>query len=240
MERLRSIRGALATMADAFKVSRRSFVMSHNKEEHFSDHYDLKDLLGSGNYGTVHSCVHHETGDIRAVKILKKEKIVDSAFRNEIDTLKELDHPNILRIFETFEDDKNYFVVTEFCDGGELFEEIIEWGKFTEEDAAVLMKQILTCVNYCHKRNFVHRDLKPENILLEKDKGFDQIKICDFGTAKIFDEEAGNAKARLKDSVGSPYYIAPEVLAGNYGAKCDIWSCGVIAYIGKWNPSKRR
>lgn len=214
--------------------------MSHNKEEHFSDHYDLKGLLGSGNYGTVHSCVHHETGDIRAVKILKKEKIVDSAFRNEIDTLKELDHPNILRIFETFEDDKNYFVVTEFCDGGELFEEIIEWGKFTEEDAAVLMKQILTCVNYCHKRNFVHRDLKPENILLEKDKGFDQMKICDFGTAKIFDEEAGNAKARLKDSVGSPYYIAPEVLAGNYGAKCDIWSCGVIAYIGKWNPSKRR
>ena len=214
-----------------FKVSRKSFVMQHDKSEKFSDHYQLKEQLGSGNYGTVHACLHIESTDIRAVKILKKEKIQDESFRNEIDTLKELDHPNILRIFESFEDDKNYYVVTEFCDGGELFEEILEWGKFTEEDAAVLMKQILTCVNYCHRRNFVHRDLKPENILLEKDKGFDCIKICDFGTAKIFDEDAGGAKNRLKDSVGSPYYIAPEVLAGSYGAKCDVWSCGVIAYI---------
>jgi len=214
-----------------FKVSRKSFVMEHDKSEKFSDHYKLKEQLGSGNYGTVHACLHMESSDIRAVKILAKAKIQDDSFRNEIDTLKELDHPNILRIFESFEDDKNYYVVTEFCDGGELFEEILEWGKFTEEDAAVLMKQILTCVNYCHRRNFVHRDLKPENILLEKDKGFDHLKICDFGTAKLFDEEAGGAKNRLKDSVGSPYYIAPEVLAGSYGAKCDVWSCGVIAYI---------
>jgi len=213
------------------QVSRKSFVLSHDKSELFQDHYELKEQLGSGNYGTVHACLHLDSDDIRAVKILRKEKIQDDSFRNEIDTLKELDHPNILRIYESFEDDKNYYVVTEFCDGGELFEEIIEWGKFTEEDAAVLMKQILTCVNYCHKRNFVHRDLKPENILLEKDKGFDHLKICDFGTAKLFDEEAGGAKARLKDSVGSPYYIAPEVLAGSYGTKCDVWSCGVIAYI---------
>lgn len=225
-------------MGETFKVSRKSFVMQHNKEEKFTDNYDLKEQLGSGNYGTVQCCLHRESGDIRAVKILRKEKIQEESFRNEIDTLKELDHPNILKIHESFEDDKNYFVVTEYCDGGELFEEIIEWGKFTEEDAAVLMRQILTCVNYCHKRGFVHRyvqeigtsafvlaslsffegahgflyfskslrDLKPENILLEKDKGFDQMKICDFGTAKIFDE-AGGAKARLKDSVGSPYYI---------------------------------
>lgn len=225
------MRRMFKNVKEGFKVSRKSFVMQHDKTEKFTDHYALKEQLGSGNYGTVHACLHIASKDIRAVKILKKEKIQDDSFRNEIDTLKELDHPNILRIYESFEDAKNYYVVTEFCDGGELFEEIIEWGKFTEEDAAVLMKQILTCVNYCHKRNFVHRDLKPENILLEKDKGFDHLKICDFGTAKIFDEEAGGAKARLKDSVGSPYYIAPEVLAGSYGSKCDVWSCGVIAYI---------
>lgn len=225
------MRRLFKNVKEGYKLSRKSFVLQHDKSEKFADHYSLKEQLGSGNYGTVHACLHRASKDIRAVKILKKEKIQDDSFRNEIDTLKELDHPNILRIYESFEDDQNYYVVTEFCDGGELFEEIIEWGKFTEEDAAVLMKQVLTCVNYCHKRNFVHRDLKPENILLEKDKGFDHLKICDFGTAKIFDEEAGGAKARLKDSVGSPYYIAPEVLAGSYGAKCDVWSCGVIAYI---------
>ena len=88
------------------------------------------------------------------------------------------------------------------------------------------MKQVLSCINYCHQANIVHRDLKPENILLEQNKEFDQIKIIDFGTSLVYDPNK-----QLDEKLGTPYYIAPEVLNKNYGSKCDIWSCGVICYI---------
>lgn len=145
---------------------------------------------------------------------------------NEINNLKDLDHPNIIKINEFFEDEKRYYIVTEICKGGELFDEIVEKGYFAEKDAAKLMKQILSCINYCHLNNIVHRDLKPENILLEKDKDFDKIKIIDFGTSLMFEKGVD-----IKEKLGTPYYIAPEVLKKKYGPKCDIWSCGVIAYI---------
>jgi len=89
-----------------------------------------------------------------------------------------------------------------------------------------LIKQVLSCINYCHANNIVHRDLKPENILLEANKEFDQIKIIDFGTSLVYDPNK-----KLDEKLGTPYYIAPEVLNKNYGAKCDIWSLGVISYI---------
>jgi calcium-dependent protein kinase len=145
---------------------------------------------------------------------------------NEINILKNLDHPNIVKMYESFEDEKRYYIVTEICKGGELFDEIIARGKFTEKDAAVLMKQVLSCVNYCHKNNIVHRDLKPENVLLEANKDFDQIKIIDFGTSLQFDPSKF-----LDEKLGTPYYIAPEVLNKKYNEKCDIWSCGVILFI---------
>jgi calcium-dependent protein kinase len=86
---------------------------------------------------------------------------------NEINNLKDLDHPNILKMYEFFEDEKRYYIVTDICKGGELFDEIVARGKFSERDASMLMKHVLSCINYCHKNNIVHRDLKPENILLE-------------------------------------------------------------------------
>jgi calcium-dependent protein kinase len=140
--------------------------------------------------------------------------------------LRELDHPNILKMYEFFEDDKRYYIVTDICKGGELFDEILARGKFSEKDAAMLMKQVLSCINYCHQNRIVHRDLKPENILLEQTKEFDQIKIIDFGTSLYFKENQ-----KLSEKLGTPYYIAPEVLNKNYNEKCDIWSCGVITYI---------
>lgn len=90
----------------------------------------------------------------------------------------------------------------------------------------MLLKQVLSCVNYCHKNNIVHRDLKPENILLEQNKEFDQIKIIDFGTSLVYDPSK-----LLDEKLGTPYYIAPEVLNKSYDSKCDIWSVGVITYI---------
>jgi calcium-dependent protein kinase len=107
---------------------------------------------------------------------------------NEINNLKELDHPNILKMYEFFEDEKRYYIITEICKGGELFEEIISRKHFSEGDAAVLIKQILSSINYCHQNHIIHRDLKPENILLEKNKDFDQIKIIDFG-ASVYNKD---------------------------------------------------
>jgi len=193
------------------------------------DHYRIGKVLGTGAFGEVRMCVHRESGAQRAVKVLRKSHMDDDEKRmlfNEINILKEIDHPNIIKMYEFFEDEKRYYLVTEICKGGELFDEILQRGKFSERDGAVLMKQVLSCINYCHQANIVHRDLKPENILLEQNKEFDQIKIIDFGTSLVYDPSRS-----LDEKLGTPYYIAPEVLNKNYNQKCDIWSCGVITYI---------
>jgi calcium-dependent protein kinase len=117
------------------------------------DYYRIGKMLGSGAFGEVRMCVHRDTGAQRAVKVLRKSHMDDDEKKmlfNEINILRELDHPNIVKMYEFFEDEKRYYIVTEICKGGELFDEIIARGKFTEKDAAVLMKQVLSCVNYCH------------------------------------------------------------------------------------------
>ena len=131
-----------------------------------------------------------------------------------------------MQIFEFYEDKKNFYIITELCEGGELFDKIGEKGSFTKNEAAWIMKQLLSAVNYIPSNNIVHRDLKPENILLDTKHDNNIIKIIDWGTARFFD----NSKKMNRIS-GTPYYIAPEVLAEKYDEKCDIWSCGVILYI---------
>ena len=126
---------------------------------------------------------------------------------NEVQILKKLDHPNIVKMYQVFKDKKYFYIVTEICKGGELYDEIINRGKLNEKEAAVLMKQLMMSVNSMHTNGIVHRDLKPENILLEGNKDYAQIKIIDFGTAI----EAKSDQV-LKDRIGTPYYIAPEVL----------------------------
>jgi len=144
---------------------------------------------------------------------------------NEVNILKTLDHPNIVKIYEYFEDDTYFFIITELIKGGQLFDEIKKRGKFNERDAATVIKQLLSSVSYCHGHNICHRDIKPENVLLEDDNSFDQIKIVDFGSAQTFTEE------RMKDQHGTCYYVAPEVLKKSYGKECDVWSIGVITYL---------
>jgi calcium-dependent protein kinase len=140
------------------------------------DIYKIGHVLGEGAFGEVRLCTHRDTKEKRAVKVLKKEnmdKNEQQTMLNEINTLRSLDHPNIVKIFEYFEDEKRFYIVTEHIQGGELFDEIIAKGKFNERDAAVLLKQLLSCVSYCHSHSIVHRDLKPENVLLEASKEFD-------------------------------------------------------------------
>lgn len=166
----------------------------------------------------------------RAVKIIKKEMMNDEerkSFKTEMATLKKLDHPNILKLYEVFEDSKKYFLVTEYCKGGELFEEIVSKVTFSEHDAAQIISQVLKGIAYCHGLGIVHRDLKPENLLIDKEQD-SILKIIDFGTSVEYDKTRGD---RLNAVHGTSYYIAPEVLKMNYDERCDVWSIGVIMYI---------
>ena len=161
-------------------------------------------------------------------KTSKNKDEEEEELMNEIDILRKLDHPNILKITDFYSLKNEYNIITEYCQEGELFEEIKAQAPFSEVLAAWYMNQILSAVSYCHNMNILHRDLKPENILIVKRQknGFHPIKIIDFGTAKVFKKEK-----REHSVIGSAYYIAPEVLSRNYTELCDLWSCGVIMYI---------
>jgi len=139
--------------------------------------------------------------------------------------LSKLDHPNILKLYEVYTDEKRYYIVTELCKGGELFDEILKKGIFTEKEAAKIIQQILQAVAYFHELNIVHRDLKPENVLIDKELN-NTLKIIDFGTSIEVQEHEN-----LTNTHGTSYYIAPEVLNKKYNKKCDVWSVGVILYI---------
>ena len=194
--------------------------------------YKKKNFLGEGSFASVYLVQNRITESIRAMKVIKKSSTTseedEKEIINEINILKIMDHPNILKIFEFYSSKESYSIITEYCSGGELFQEITENGPFNERYSAYVMYQILSSINYCHNMNIIHRDLKPENILIvDRNKNnFPRIKVCDFGTSKMV--EKGAVQKKL---VGSSYYIAPEVIKKNYNEKCDIWSCGVILYI---------
>jgi len=152
-----------------------------------------------------------------------------SAINKEINILKDLDHPNILKVYEFYSSEKYIYIINELCTGGELFDKIVDVKYFSESVACNIMRQLLSAVAYCHEKGVIHRDLKPENILIEsseeKDKEFFHIKVIDFGTCEIL------KKKKLTEQIGTSFYIAPEVLKNGYNEKCDLWSCGVILYI---------
>lgn len=123
-----------------------------------------------------------------------------------------MDHPNIVRVYEFFEDDSAFYLVMEYCSGGELFEEMTNGNNFTEQAAAQIMQQLLSAVAYLHACNITHRDIKPENILLENiEEGHYNIKLIDFGTATFIEKDRNQ-----REKLGSVLYIAPEVLNGDY------------------------
>ena len=194
------------------------------------DDYVVQEELGRGAFAQVKKVVHKGSGQVRAAKILHKAGIdassIDPNHRlREIKILKELDHPNILRLHDLYEDISHFYVITEYCAGGELFMRLIQRHNFSEKEAARIMAQVLSAVCYCHDKGIIHRDLKPENLLLETTEDL-ELKIADFGSSGFI----GMSK-QMKGLYGSPYYVAPEVLDHNYNEKCDIWSCGIIMYV---------
>ena len=194
------------------------------------DSYEVLKQLGKGGYGKVYEVKNIKTGEIRACKHLSKLNIKNlEKFRREIEILKKMDHPNIIKLYEVYESERSLYLIMEECKGGEIFDRIIqhiqEKKMYSEKDAAIIFEQVMSCIAYCHNRNICHRDLKPENLLYlnagdEKDN---RIKVIDFGLSQACD--------RLKTKVGTAYYVSPEILSGNYTHLCDIWSAGVILYI---------
>ena len=199
-----------------------------------SKKYKIISKLGSGSFGKVYLAQNKYTKEKVAMKVIKKankDLLSDGEIKDEIEILKKLDHPDIVRIIESFNTKDSYVLVTEYCEGGELFDQVRN--QLSETQISVIFKQLLSGLAYLHSHNIVHRDLKLENILIqEKEKsktnGEDlfNIKIIDFGTARIFDN-----KRNPQSIVGSSYYIAPEVLKQKYNKECDLWSVGVILYM---------
>lgn len=215
------------TKNEEFKFSRKGFVLSFTGN--LEDFYNISpEPLGKGTYGCVYKATDKILNIVRAVKAVSKKKLKNiPRFRQEIDIMKSLDHPNVIKLYETFEDDNKIYLVMELCSGGELFDKIVKKGFFTEKYACFIMKQIFGVVNYLHLNNIAHRDLKPENFLFFDKSPESLIKIIDFGLASYFTEE----NPEMKTKAGTPYYVAPQVLNGCFDKKCDIWSIGVLFYI---------
>jgi calcium-dependent protein kinase len=191
--------------------------------------YNILKKIGSGRYGTVRLAALKTMLSAQVVikTILKKRvKVAQETLDREIQLMFKLDHPYIVRLYEVFEDSQNIHLVTEYCSGGGLFEEIVAKGRFQEQEAARLMYKMLLAVNHLHHLNVCHRDLKPENFVFEDTTPSADLKLIDFGiSSKIFVDNS-----EQKTVVGTPNYMAPEVLQGEYGPMCDMWSVGVILY----------
>jgi len=197
--------------------------------------YKVGEEIGRGAFSVVKKGVNKKTGEEIAIKFIEK-KFVDKQdlmlLAREIDIMKRVDHPNVLKLKEVFETDDTIALVMELVTGGELFYKIVEKGSYSEKDAANIVAQMINGVDYLHDKGIAHRDLKPENLLCSGEinpsyKPF-RVVIADFGLSKNFD--GGEA---LETSCGTPDYVAPEVITaeGSYDKSVDMWSCGVITYV---------
>ncbi len=192
--------------------------------------YKIMDIVGHGRFGVVYKAQSRaDPTKIVAIKVLRCSGFLDkAAIKEEIKILKDLDHPNIVKYYEEIEDGPYIFIVTEFCSGGELFDRIAGKAVFNESEAASIIEKLLCALNHCHSKQIAHRDLKPENILYTSKDDRAEVKLIDFGLAK---KKTGNYAEPYQTMVGTPFYVAPEVIDGSYTFACDMWSLGVIMHV---------
>ncbi|KAK3825553.1 MAG: kinase-like domain-containing protein [Benniella sp.] len=191
--------------------------------------YDFSNDLGTGTYGTVKKAWSRSAKKDVAVKVILKKTVKghEDMVHKEIDVLKDLNHPNIVNFLDWFESRDKYYLVFDLATGGELFDRICEQGRFTENNAATIMKEVIQAVEYLHSKNVVHRDLKPENLLYENERPDSKLMLVDFGISKVMDSD----DQVLTTMCGSYGYAAPEVLLRRgHGKPVDMWSIGVITY----------
>lgn len=217
---------------NCYKVlSLTSSILDANQTANLKDRYILGEQLGWGQFGVIRACTDKCTGEVLACKSIAKDRLVTlddvRSIKLEIEIMTRLSgHPNVVDLKAVYEEEEYVHLVMELCAGGELFHQLEKQGKFSESDARVLFRHLIQVVLYCHENGVVHRDLKPENILLATKASSSPIKLADFGLATYI--KPGQS---LHGLVGSPFYIAPEVLAGGYNQAADVWSAGVILYI---------
>ena len=221
----------METASTSIKFGKKDFVGKF--EGVFLDNYDVLKQLGKGGYGKVYEVMNKKTKEIRACKHLSKLSIKNlEKFEREIEILRKADHPNIIKLYEIFESKRSFYLIMEECKGGEVFDRIIEHIQnkemYSEKNAAIILRQMMSAVEYCHNNGIAHRDLKPENLLYLNQGSEDNnsIKVIDFGLSQVI-----SPNKKLKTKVGTAYYVSPEILQGSYSEKCDIWSAGVILYI---------
>lgn len=192
--------------------------------------YDLGDVIGKGGYSEVRKCVHKKSKKRYALKIIEKDKLKEKDLENiesEIRILSRIEHPNIIKLIDHDSDDKRVYLVTELCEGGELFDRIVQREYYSESDAQKVLLSIAGALKHCHDNHIVHRDLKPENILMLTEDEDSPLKIADFGFATEI-----SAGEDLDTTLGTPNYIAPEMLNRlPYNSAVDMWAFGVIIYV---------
>ncbi|KAH0670666.1 hypothetical protein KY290_026034 [Solanum tuberosum] len=209
----------------------KSYVLDNPTGTDIEATYELGRELGRGEFGVTYLSTDKVSGDVYACKSISKKKLrtrVDiEDVRREVEIMKHLPkHSNIVTLKDTYEDDNAVHIVMELCEGGELFDRIVARGHYTERAAAAVTRTIVEVIQMCHKHGVMHRDLKPENFLFENKKETAPLKAIDFGLSVFF-----KPGERFNEIVGSPYYMAPEVLKRDYGPEVDVWSAGVILYI---------
>eukprot|EP00252_Welwitschia_mirabilis_P016130 TRINITY_DN3564_c0_g1_i3.p1 TRINITY_DN3564_c0_g1~~TRINITY_DN3564_c0_g1_i3.p1 ORF type:complete len:358 (+),score=70.25 TRINITY_DN3564_c0_g1_i3:259-1332(+) len=213
------------------RSSRSSSILGMQQTCRLRDRYKLGEELGVGQFGKIRYCTDTVTGEIFACKSIAKKRLLtpedERGVKLEIEIMSALSaHPNVVSLKAVFEEEEYVHLVMELCAGGELFDRLQEHGKYTEPEAAKLFKDLMEVLKFCHDHGVVHRDLKPENILLCDTSDSSPIKLADFGLATYF-----TPGEKLQGTVGSPFYIAPEILSGGYDQAVDVWSAGVILYI---------
>eukprot|EP01083_Nonionella_stella_P168696 570315_1 len=197
--------------------------------------YKLGKKLGQpGQFGYAVECVKIDTKEKFAIKVINKSKFklltqrraFFEQLREEISIMQKLEHANIISFFDVFEDEPNVYIVMEHCNGGELFDRISAKGSYSEKDAAKVLRQVVEGLRYLHANHIAHCDLKPDNFLFLEPSDDSDLKIIDFGMSKIM-----KFRKYFRRFCGTPYYVAPEVIDGNYTEACDMWSMGVVMFV---------
>ena len=217
---------------NTLKSSQNPLLEQINMEKTYKiGNYFIKKTIGSGNFGKVKLAIHIPTGEKVAIKIVEKSKMKENddiiRLERELEMLSKLEFPNVIMVSEIFENKNGYYIVMDYCEGGELFNYIVKNKYLSEDESAFFYYQLINGLEYIHSLGIVHRDLKPENLLLTKDH---LLKIIDFGLSNYY--KPGQDKF-LYTPCGSPCYASPEMINGNFydGTKIDIWSSGIILYV---------
>ena len=226
-------------MVSRVKSSRRllfpppSVLSGAEREAQVTDFESLtQKAIGEGAFGEVYKVRHKATKNMYAIKVISKEKILASNMlphiRREIRIMYSLTHPHIVKLYNHFEDDKNFYLVLELASGGTLWQRLARFKSFDEASAAQYLREVILAVEYLHSRDppIIHRDIKPENILLDKEGREGRVKLADFGWSNFF-----NTDRTRMTYCGTLDYLAPEMInQQGHSTKLDIWNLGVLLY----------